>query len=51
MMNLRLIFLALAALPLVAAADLTLTGRSTVMSMNMPSTSQEPGRECVPVFT
>ena len=24
-----------------AAADLTLTGRSTVMSMNMPSTSQE----------
>jgi hypothetical protein len=28
-------------LPLGAAADLTLTGRSTVMSMNMPSTSQE----------
>ncbi len=41
MMNLRLIFLALAALPLGAAADLTLTGRSTVMSMNVPSTSQE----------
>lgn len=28
-------------LPLTAAADLTLNGRSTVMSMNMPSTSQE----------
>ena len=28
-------------IPLAASADLTLTGRSTVMSMNMPSTSQE----------
>ncbi len=28
-------------LPLAAAADLTLNGRSTIMSMNMPSTSQE----------
>lgn len=28
-------------LPLAASADLTLNGRSTVMSMNMPSTSQE----------
>lgn len=28
-------------LPLTASADLTLNGRSTVMSMNMPSTSQE----------
>lgn len=42
-MNARPLSLALATLLFAgsAAADLTLTGRSTVMSMNMPSTSQE----------
>lgn len=42
-MNLHQLSLGLTALLLAsgAAADLTLTGRSTVVSMNMPSTSQE----------